>query len=156
MKKRRVVDIIEELINKFIETNDGYELVDIEFVKEGKHRYLRVFMDKEDGISIDDCQEISRYLTVKLDELDPIEENYFLEVSSPGIERPLKKDSDFERFIDELIEVKLYSPIDGQKIIDGHLKGLKDKIVSIKREGTNEIIQIPRDKIASAKLLFRF
>ncbi len=113
-KKRKVVDIVQELVEKRVAESD-IELVDVEFVKEGQHRYLRVYIDKLDGVSLDDCQALSVYLNEHMDSLDPIEENYFLEVSSPGIERPLKKDSDFERFTGRLVEIRLYYPLDGQK-----------------------------------------
>jgi ribosome maturation factor RimP len=157
MKKRKVVDIVDELIVDFIKKSESvYELVDIEFVKEGPHRYLRVYMDKEGGISLDDCSEISHYLDDQLDRLDPVEENYFLEVSSPGIERPLKKEADYSRFAGQLVELKLYFPYEGQKIFEGTLKGLIEGEVAIEKENSTEVVRIPLDKIASAKLLFRF
>lgn len=152
--KMRVVDVVERLINNFIKDKE-YELVDVEFVKEGQHRYLRVYMDKEGGISLDDCKLISDYLSEKLDELDPIEENYFLEVSSPGIERPLKKDKDFIKYKGKLIQVKLYRPLDGQKLYEGILEGLKNEEVILKLD-SGKAIKIPRDKIALAKLVFKF
>lgn len=155
VKKRKVVDVVQELATNYIK-NTELELVDIEFVKEGQHRFLRVFIDKEEGVSIDDCQHLSEYLNEKLDTLDPIEENYFLEVSSPGIERALKKDSDFERFKGKLVEIKLYYPLEGQKIIEGELIGLIDGKVEVKPENHSQVISIPKDKIALAKLLVRF
>jgi len=154
-KKRKVVDIVQELVEKRVAESD-IELVDVEFVKEGQHRYLRVYIDKLDGVSLDDCQALSVYLNEHMDSLDPIEENYFLEVSSPGIERPLKKDSDFERFTGRLVEIRLYYPLDGQKIIEGELIGLQDGKVRVKPEAQEQIVSIPRDKIALAKLLVRF
>ena len=90
-------------------------LVDVEFLKEGANWYLRVYIDKPGGIAIDDCQAVSEQLSDKLDEVDPIKQSYILEVSSPGLERPLKKDSDFERFKGEQVEVKLFQPIERKK-----------------------------------------
>ena len=82
MKKKRVVDVVEEILAPFMQTN-AMEIVDIEFVKEGPYRYLRVIIDKEEPVTLDDCQLVSQFLNGKLDSLDPIEEQYFLEVSSP-------------------------------------------------------------------------
>ncbi|WP_432400488.1 ribosome maturation factor RimP [Wukongibacter sp. M2B1] len=154
MKKKRVVDIVEEIVSPFLEEKK-LELVEIEFVKEGQHRYLRVYLDRDDGLSLDDCKEVSEYLSERLDTLDPIKENYFLEVSSPGIERPLKKDSDFKKYSGRLVEARLFHPLNGEKIIKGSLVGLKDNMILIDREakGTAEIA---RDKVALVKLLIDF
>lgn len=154
MKKKRVVDIVEELVSPFLDEKK-LELVEVEFVKEGQHRYLRVYLDKEDGLSLDDCQEVSEYLSAKLDELDPIKENYFLEVSSPGVERVLKKDKDFEKYKGRLVEVRLYHTLNGQKVIEGKLLGLKDNKIIIDRE-TKGIIEIAKDKVSLVKLLIDF
>src|SRR5690554_4767223 len=97
MGKNKIETMTEELINPILQ-NEAFELVDIEFKKEGPHRYLRVYIDKPEGITLDDCQKISEQLSKELDKADPIEENYFLEISSPGLDRPLKKVSDFNRF----------------------------------------------------------
>lgn len=155
MKRRKVVDVVSDLLVPFL-PGIGMELVDVEFVKEGQHRYLRIFIDKEGGVSLEDCQKVSEYLNEKLDSTDPIEENYFMEVSSPGVERVLKKDSDFERFKEQLVEVKLYFPLEGTKVIEGTLKGLKDGKVAVQPENTTRILEIPRDKISLVKLLVRF
>ena len=129
---------------------------DIEFVKEGPHRYLRVYIDKEGGVSLDDCQAVSTFLNQKLDEIDPIEENYYLEVSSPGIERTLKKDSDFIKFKGKKIQIKLYQTINGQKIITGTLVDYIDKQIIVDSELVENNIVIPRDKAASVKLIAEF
>lgn len=156
-KKVRVVDLVADIVTAFNSREQmAYELVDVEFVKEGKHRFLRVYMDKEGGITLDDCQKISQFLNEKLDSLDPIEEEYILEVSSPGIERPLKKDEDFVRFAEKLAQIKLYFPIGGAKVIEGVLKGFENGEVLIEDERTMTVLAIPKDKIAGAKLLFRF
>jgi len=150
MAKKSVTEVIENLIKGFVESH-GMELVDVEFVKEGPNRYLRVFIDKEEEkISLDDCKLISDFINERIDDLDPIKENYFLEVSSPGIERPLKKARDFERHIGHTVQAKLFSPLEGRKIIDGVLKSYVDDNVAIDI-GNNEVVVIPRDKISLIK-----
>ena len=86
----------------------AYELVDLEFVKEGQSWYLRLYLDKEGGITLDDCEKASRAIEVVMDEKDPIEQAYYLEVSSPGLDRPLKKEKDFIKYAGEVVDVKLY------------------------------------------------
>lgn len=150
MAKKRVTEIVEDLLKDFVEANN-MELVEVEFIKEGPHRYLRIFIDKyDDKISLSDCKLVSDYLNEKIDKLDPIMENYFLEVSSPGIERPFKKDSDYERNIGKIVQAKLFSPLDGRKTIDGTLVGFEDSKVSIKIND-DEVLVIPRDKISIIK-----
>ena len=153
-KKKRVVDVVREIAEPFCVEND-MELLDVEFVKEGPYRYLRLLIDKEGGVSLDDCQLVSKALNKKLDELDPIEENYFLEVSSAGVERELKKESDFEKFKGRMVQAKLFQAIDGEKLIEGILGGLEGNIVSINRDN-GSVSEIPRDKIAIIKLVVDF
>lgn len=155
MGKGTVAQIVSAKVTPFLEENN-YELVDIEFVKEGPHRYLRVYIDKEGGVSLDDCQAVSTFLNQKLDEIDPIEENYYLEVSSPGIERTLKKDNDFIKFKGKKIQIKLYQTINGQKIITGTLVDYIDKQIIVDNELVENNIVIPRDKAASVKLIAEF
>lgn len=122
MAKR--VDIehrVESLVMPIIEEGN-FELVDVEYVKEGSNFYLRVFADKEGGINIDDCVLISRALEVKLDEEDFIPDAYILEVSSPGLGRPLKKEKDFKRSIGKDVDIKLFKAVDQQKEFTGVLK----------------------------------
>jgi len=154
MSKKRVVDVVSEIVDVYCKSND-LELVDVEFVKEGPHRYLRVMIDRDGGVSLDDCGLVSKYLNKKLDDIDPIEENYFLEVTSPGVERELKKDEDFEKYIGELVQAKLFQPIDGEKVIRGNLVGLKDNKILIDRDNGN-VIEIPKSKAAVVKLLVNF
>ena len=111
----------EELLMPLMEEN-SFELVDVEYVKEAGTWYLRAYIDKEGGINIDDCELISRALSDKLDELDFIEEAYILEVSSPGLGRPLKKDKDLKRSLGEEVEVRTYRAIEKQKEFTGVLK----------------------------------
>ena len=111
MAKKKVKDAARDLLTDFLQDH-ALELFHIEFVKEGRDRYLRVYIDKpEDSVeyvSIEDCELVSRYLSERLDEEDLIEENYFLEVSSPGLDRPLLKDSDYVRFAGRQVDVSLY------------------------------------------------
>lgn len=154
MGKVKVEKITEELVNPILQ-KENFELIDIEFKKEGPHRYLRIYIDKIGGITLDDCQKVSEQLSEKLDEVDPIEDNYFLEVSSPGLDRPLKKDSDFERFQGENVEVKLYEPINNQKIFEGELIGLYNNKIKLNIENMG-LIEIPREKVAITKLSIKF
>ena len=117
------------------EVEKDYELYDVEFVKEGANWYLRIYIDKPNGVTIDDCESVSRAVEKILDEIDPIEHAYILEVSSPGIDRALKKDSDFIRNIGITVDVKLYKPVDGNKLYTGELIGLINGSVVIKESG---------------------
>ncbi len=136
MKKTEIVANVERLVSPIIEENH-FELVDVEYVKEGANWYLRVYADKEGGITIDDCVTISRALEARLDEEDFIEDAYILEVSSPGLGRPLKKDKDFERNLGAAVEVKLYKAEDGQKEFEGILSEYSQESVTIDTEGTS-------------------
>ena len=121
---------VEVLVSGMIEKM-GYELVDVEFVKEGQNWYLRFYLDKEGGINIDDCEKASKAIEKLLDEKDPIEQAYILEVSSPGLDRQLKKDKDFVKYAGSLVDVKLYKAVDGSKEFQGTLKGLEGNIIKI-------------------------
>jgi ribosome maturation factor RimP len=136
-----------------IEENN-FELVDVEYVKEGSNWYLRVYIDKPGGINVDDCELISRALGDMLDEKDYIEEAYILEVSSPGLGRSLKKDKDFERSLMSEVEVKLYRAKDGQKDYRGILKSYNKEDVVIEEAGEN--ITFKRSEIALIRLAFDF
>ena len=108
-----------------------YSIYDIEYVKEGPNRFLRVFIDKASGISIDDCEFISRKLEAVLDEKDFIKQAYILEVSSPGINRRLKKDADFIKYIGHIVDIKLYKPLNGKKEYQGELKSMENGIITV-------------------------
>ena len=129
---------VEVLVSGMIEKM-GYELVDVEFVKEGQNWYLRFYLDKEGGINIDDCEKASKAIEKLLDEKDPIEQAYILEVSSPGLDRQLKKDKDFVKYVGSLVDVKLYKAVDGSKEFQGTLKGLEGNIITIEDENGNEL-----------------
>ena len=149
---------IEELIIKYLEPiieKNNYEVTDVEFKKEGANWYLRVYMDKEGGFTINDCEEVSRFLEQKLDADDPIEQAYILEVSSPGLDRPLKKEADFIRFAGEVVDIKLYKAKEKRKEFQGVLKGLENNIVTIEAEDGVEI-SFNREEIASIRLAVLF
>lgn len=128
----------EKLIMPIIESN-GYELVDIEYVKEGQNNYLRAYIDKPGGITVDDCEVVSRAFSDKLDENDFIEDSYIMEISSPGLDRPLKKDKDFERNMGKLVEIRTYRPIEKQKEFCGILTAYDSNSVTIDEDGTERV-----------------
>lgn len=154
MVKKKIEEIVAEFAAPIVASH-SFELVDVEFIKEGTNWYLRIYIDKPGGIMIDDCKLISEEISDILDEKDPIEQSYFLEVSSPGLDRPLKKDSDFERFKGELVEVKVFKPIDGRKIFEGELLGLKDNIITIKIDDKNNM-EFERDSVALVRRVIKF
>lgn len=127
----------------------GYELVDIEYKKERDGLHVICFIYKEDGISIDDCTDFSRVLSDLLDEEDPILDGYFLEVSSPGLDRPLKNSGDYRRNLGNTVDVKLYSSLNGKKSFQGILKSYTDKIVILNVEGMD--VEIPISVISMMK-----
>ena len=133
----------------------NFELVDVEYVKEGGNWYLRAYIDKEGGITVDDCEVISRTLSDWLDREDFIADSYTLEVSSPGLGRPLKKDKDFERSLGEAVELRLYKPRDKQKEFAGILKGYDRETVTIETEDGREEV-FTRQEIALIRLAFDF
>lgn len=155
MNKKEEYEIkTEELLNPIIEDNN-FELVDVEYVKEGGNWFLRVFADKEGGITIDDCELISRALSDLLDEKDFIKDSYILEVSSPGLGRQLKKDKDFKRSIGEEVDIKLYKAINKQKEFTGILIAYDDNTVTIEFED-KETMKINRSDIAIIRLSLDF
>lgn len=151
MKRSEIEEKTTELVMPIIEEG-GYSLWDVEYVKEGPDFILRVYADKEGGIGIDDCVAISRKLSDKLDEADMIEEAYILEVSSPGLTRPLKKDKDFERSIGRLVEVKLYGAVNGMKELEGELKAFDEGSITVTID--EEEIKLERSNISGIRLAF--
>ena len=130
MNKKNIVSQVEEITLPII-SKYAFELVDIEYIKEGSQWYLRVYIDNDKGITIDDCSNVSLELAKKLDEIDPITEAYILEVSSPGLDRPLKTTRDFQKYKGEIVEISLYKAIDGIKHFEGELVGLIDENIFI-------------------------
>lgn len=152
--KKSVEATIEELVAEI--TNPlNFEIVDIEYVKEAGEYYLRVYLDKEGGISLNDCETVSRQLSEVLDVKDPIKENYFLEVSSPGLDRPLKKDKDFVRYQGRDVEIKLYKPLNGSKQFEGELVGLTEEN-NIKVIIDNKDVEFNRKEVALIRLAIKF
>ena len=144
----------EEILIPIVEEY-GYELVDVEYVREGGTWYLRAYIDKPGGISIDDCEAVSRRLSDLLDEKDYIEDSYIMEVSSPGLGRPLKKDKDFERSMGEEVEIRTYRMIDKQKEFTGILKAYdKDSVTGELGDGTER--NFDKGDIALIRLAFDF
>jgi ribosome maturation factor RimP len=132
----------------------GCELWDVEYVREGSERYLRLYIDKDGGIDIEDCEEIHRAMDPILDEKDPIAESYHFEVCSAGLERPLKRPSDFERFMDSPILVKLYRPRNGLKELPGILRGYEEGRVTV--EAGKETITFEKSEVALVRLRVEF
>ncbi len=130
------------------------EIWDVTFQKEGPDYVLRVYLDKEGGISIDDCERVSRALDVVLDEKDPIPQAYMLEVSSAGLDRAIKYDFHFEKCMGKNVDVKLFAPINKEREITAKLIGFCDNVVSLDRGG--ESLEIPMDKISQIRLTVEF
>ncbi|MBS4207586.1 ribosome maturation factor RimP [Bacillus sp. FJAT-50079] len=153
----KVTNIVEELVTPILEDMQ-LELVDIEYVKEGKNWFLRLFIDKEDGVDIEECGIVSERLSEQLDEIDPIPHNYFLEVSSPGAERPLKKEADYIKAVNKNVHISTYEPIDGEKIFEGKLLSFEENIltIEIKIKTRTKTVEIPLDKVAKARLAVIF
>lgn len=154
-----VVETVTELVTPILK-EQNFELVDIEFVKEGKNWFLRVFIDKTGGIDIEECAFVSEQLSERLDavEPDPIPQAYFLEVSSPGAERPLKKEQDYENAVGEYIHVSLYQAVDGEKQFEGTMEKFDKETVTLTvkvKTRTKELI-IDRKNIAKARLAIQF
>ena len=143
----------EELLQPLVDAH-GFELVDVEYVKEAGNWYLRAYIDKPGGIAVDDCEVISRALSDKLDEEDFIEDSYILEVSSPGLGRPLKKEKDFQRNIGKEIEVRTFRAIDKQKEFTGILKEFNKDSFTIVIEDNEMTFQ--RSETALVRLAFDF
>ena len=145
-----VVPACEKLANEM-----QYELVDVELAKEGAGKYLRIYIDKPGGITVDDCELVSRAANDILDEQDFVEESYIFEVSSPGLGRPLKKEKDFVRSIGEEVEIRTFRAIERQKEFYGILKAFDKETVTIMMEDESEM-QIARADIALIRLAFDF
>ena len=131
----------------------GLELVDVEFVKESGRMILRVYIDREGGIKLEHCEVMSCALEEALDNLDPIEEHYLLEVSSPGVERPLKKAADYLRFTGRVVKVRLFSSLNRQKGFTGTLRGLEGQDILLETE-KHTLVRIPLSQVAKANLAF--
>ena len=147
--EERVENLLEKTINDL-----GYTLYDVEYAKEAKNYFLRIFIDKADGIDLNDCEKVNNAITDMLDEADYIKDMYFLEVSSPGIERVLRKDKHLKQYIGEEIEVSLFKSINGNKQMQGILKSFDSKNIALKYN--NETIEIPRKGISLIKTVYNW
>ena len=128
----KIADAVKEIAEPIIEgLNAGIELIEVEYVKEGSEWYLRLYIDKVGGVSLDDCQLVSESLNDILDEKDPVKGKYIFEVSSPGIDRPLKTDRDFERYKGVEVELHLYAPVENSKLFIGKLIGRENSEIII-------------------------
>lgn len=154
-----VVETVTTIVTPILEAQN-FELVEVEFVKEGKSWFLRVFIDKEGGIDIEECAFVSEQLSDKLDacDPDPIPQAYFLEVSSPGAERPLKKEEDYHRAVGEYIHLSLYQPVEGEKQFEGFLQSFDEEqlIIKIRIKTREKELTIERKNIAKARLAIQF
>lgn len=162
MAKRKTLDTVSEILVPFLE-KEGYCLYHMEFVKESKDWFLRIFIEKKPevnemwpgNVGTDDCEKVSRYLSDELDRLDPIEQNYYLEVSSPGMDRPLLKEEDFIRYQGQLVDIKLYESIEGKKAMTSKLSGYSQNQISIEDE-KGKVLNIPREKVSKINLTIVF
>lgn len=141
MTQREQYEAKTEQLLQPILSEKQFELVDVEYVKEAGDWYLRAYIDKPGGITIDDCEEVSRALSDLLDAADFISDAYILEVSSPGLTRPLKKDKDYDRNIGKLIELRLYQPVDRKKEMSATLVSYDKDTVTVSDEGTEYVLE---------------
>lgn len=148
--EKQAEDIVMPIINEH-----GFELVDVEYVKEASNYYLRYYIDKEGGITVDDCEVVSRALSDILDSKDFIEDSYILEVSSPGLGRPLKKEKDFKRSLGMEVELHLFKSLNKQKDFTGILKDYNDEQFVIEIDEEN-IMTFERKDVALIRLAFDF
>ena len=155
----RVVDEVRVVVQPIVD-EQNLELVDMEFLKEGKNWFLRIYIDKPGGIDIEECALISEKVSEALDAIDPdpIPQAYFLEVSSPGAERPLKTEADMQNAIGKYVHLSFYQAIDGEKFYEGTLKEIKDEsvVLTIRIKTRTKDIEIERKQIANARLAIQF
>ncbi len=149
MGKGSVVESIETRVTPILDEN-RLELVDVEYKKEGKHWVLRIYIDKEGGVTVDDCTQVSRHIgdLIEVEEIVPA--SYTLEVSSPGLDRPLKREQDFLRFQGKRAHVTTYTPIDQQKNFKGIIRDFRKDVLLLETGG--RLVEIPQDRIAKARL----
>lgn len=154
-----VIEAVTEIVQPIVERNQ-FELADIEFIKEGKNWFLRVYIDKPEGIDLEDCALVSEQISERMDKInpDPIPQAYFLEVSSPGAERPLKKEADYRDAVGEYVHISLYEPIDDEKIYEGILKEINDETLTLTIRIKTRVkdIEFNRKIIAKARRAIQF
>lgn len=160
MSARTIIANVKALVAPIIEAQQ-LELVDVEFRQEGPAKVLRIFIDKPGGVSLDDCQNVSRECETLLDVENIIQSQYVFEVSSPGLDRPLKSLQDYARFQERLVKIKTHEAIQGRKHFFGRLRGAREDadataIITIALDENEEIVEIPYAQISSARLEVEF
>ena len=153
MGKEAVRKELNELVEGVVQ-DLNYDFVDLEYQKEGERWVLRVFIDSAAGIGLEDCEKVSKAISRVFDEKDPIPNRYLLEVSSPGLDRPLKKEADFMRFAGSIVLVKTYTALNDRKKFQGTLIGLEGENIILKIEG--DALSIPREMVSSVRLVPQF
>ena len=153
MKFEKLLQEVREVVEPILKSQ-GYELVDLEYQRESRGWVLRIYLDREGGITLDDCTGVSHEVGAVLEVKDVIPNAYVLEVSSPGLTRPLKKPEDFNRFRNQLVKIKLYQPLDGRRHFKGSLLGLEGETVRVEADG--QVFEIPLRSIAKANLEIDF
>ena len=149
--EKELEKIFEPVVN-----NLGYSLYDIEYVKEGKEWFLRLYIDNEKGIDLDDCEKVSNAVSDELDKVDPIESAYSLEVSSCGLERRLRERKHYEAAVQKRVEIGLFKAVEKSKKIIGELECVNDDSIIVLDEEKNKKIEINFDNISNAKILFNW
>lgn len=152
-KLANIEEKVEQLLQSTIEEL-GYELYDVEYAKEGKNYFLRIFIDNEEGIALEDCEKVNNGIMELLDEADYIKEQYFLEVSSPGIERVIRKDKQLDKAMGEAIVISLFKPYEKQKQLEGILTSYDADAIILMHE--NDEISIPRNNIGLIKTKYNW
>ena len=147
--EEKICELLEDKIK-----NLGYELYDVEYVKEGKEYYLRIYIDNENGINLEDCEKVSNEINEDLDQEDLIKEQYFLEVSSPGVERILRKDKHLQANIGNKVQIKLFTPVDKNKQFIGVLEGFNETMLNVNIG--NKQINLDRKNISQIKTIFEW
>lgn len=153
MKFEKLLQEVREVVEPILQSQ-GFELVDLEYQRESRGWILRIYMDREGGVTLDDCSGMSHEVGAVLEVKDVIPTSYVLEVSSPGLTRPLKKPEDFNKFLNRLVKIKLYKPLDGRRNFKGTLLGLEGETVRVEVEG--QVFDIPLPSIAKANLEIDF
>jgi ribosome maturation factor RimP len=153
LKSEKLLQEVREVVEPILQSQ-GYELVDLEYQRESRGWVLRIYLDREGGITLDDCSGVSHEVGAVLEVKDVIPNAYVLEVSSPGLTRPLKKPEDYNRFRNQLVKIKLFQPLDGRRNFKGILLGLERETVRVEADG--QVFEIPLQSIAKANLEIDF
>jgi ribosome maturation factor RimP len=153
LKSEKLLQEVREVVEPILQSQ-GYELVDLEYQRESRGWVLRIYLDREGGITLDDCSGVSHEVGAVLEVKDVIPNAYVLEVSSPGLTRPLKKPEDYNRFRNQLVKIKLFQPLDGRRNFKGTLLGLEVETVRVEADG--QVFEIPLQSIAKANLEIDF